>query len=77
MDGTDGVQTVKASGGTVIAQNEATSEHFGMPGSAMKTGAVDFVLPLEEIAPALVQIADNRSRSLSTADVWSPPVVES
>jgi two-component system chemotaxis response regulator CheB len=56
-DGTDGVQAVKTHGGTVIAQDRATSEHFGMPGSAIATGAVDYVLPLEEIAPALVRLA--------------------
>jgi hypothetical protein len=30
-DGTDGVQAMKAYGGTVVVQDEATSEHFGMP----------------------------------------------
>lgn len=55
-DGTDGVQSIKARGGTVIAQDKDSSEHFGMPGSAIDTGAVDHVLPLEEIAPALVRL---------------------
>ena len=53
-DGTDGVQAIKARGGTVIVQNEATSEHFSMPHSAIESGAVDIVLPLNEIAAALV-----------------------
>jgi two-component system chemotaxis response regulator CheB len=57
-DGTDGVQTVKAQGGVVIAQDRATSAVYGMPGSAVETGVVDLVLPLDEIAPALVRIAD-------------------
>jgi two-component system chemotaxis response regulator CheB len=56
-DATDGVQAVKLSGGIVIAQDEATSESFGMPGSAIRTGCVDRVLPLQEIAPALVALA--------------------
>jgi two-component system chemotaxis response regulator CheB len=56
LDATDGVQAVKAHGGTVIAQDEATSLHFGMPGSAIRTGMVDHVLPLPSIAPALVEI---------------------
>ena len=42
--------------GTVIAQDEASSEFFGMPGSAIDTKSVDFVLPLNEIAPALVTL---------------------
>ena len=53
-DGTDGVQTVKASGGFVIAQDEASAQRFEMPRSAIETGAVDRVLPLDEIAPAIV-----------------------
>ncbi|MFC0847431.1 chemotaxis protein CheB [Streptomyces noboritoensis] len=49
-DGATGVDTVKAHGGTVIAQDPKTAEFTGMPQSAVDTGAVDFVLPLEEIA---------------------------
>ena len=60
-DGSEGVLAVKAAGGTVIAQNEATSQCFGMPGSAIQTGAVDYVLALEEIGPALVSLADGHS----------------
>lgn len=56
MDGTDGVQEIRAHGGTVIAQDESTSEHFGMPGAAIKAGAVDYVIPLSEIAPTLVSL---------------------
>jgi two-component system chemotaxis response regulator CheB len=43
-------------GGTVIVQDEQTAEFFGMPQAAIKTGNVDFVLPLEEIAPALLHL---------------------
>ena len=53
-DGTDGIRVVKHWGGTVIAQDEASSEVFAMPHSAIATGAVDAVLALEEIAPAFV-----------------------
>ena len=53
-DGTMGVQAIKKMGGTVIAQDEATAEFFGMPGAAIHSGSVDFVLPLDEIAAALV-----------------------
>ncbi|HEU5169903.1 MAG TPA: chemotaxis protein CheB [Gemmatimonadales bacterium] len=62
-DATDGVQTVKARGGTVIAQDEAAYEYFGMPGSAIgsgaaiETGAVDRILPLGAIGSALVELA--------------------
>jgi two-component system chemotaxis response regulator CheB len=52
-DATDGVQTVKAHGGIVIAQDPATAEHGSMPAAAVQSGAVDLVLPLERIGPAL------------------------
>jgi len=55
-DGKMGSQAIKKMGGTVIAQDEATSEFFGMPGAAIETGSVDFVLPLQEIAAALVTL---------------------
>lgn len=55
-DGHMGVQAIKKMGGTVIAQDERTSEFFGMPGAAIQTGSVDFILPLQEIPPALVTL---------------------
>jgi len=56
QDGTDGVQAIKMRGGTVIAQDEATSGQSGMPNSAISTGSVDYVLPIEEIAGRLVRL---------------------
>lgn len=56
-DGASGVRAVHEMGGTVMAQDEGTSEFFGMPSAAIATGAVDFVLPLEEIAPALITLS--------------------
>jgi two-component system chemotaxis response regulator CheB len=55
-DATDGVQAVRASGGVVIAQDEATSAVFGMPRSAIATGAVAHVLPLAAIGPAIASL---------------------
>ncbi len=57
-DGEMGVRAVRKMGGTVIAQDRATSEFFGMPGAAIETGCVDFILPLGEIAPALATLVD-------------------
>jgi two-component system chemotaxis response regulator CheB len=56
VDGASGVEAVKAAGGVVIAQDEATSAHFGMPRAAIETGAVDTVLSLGAIAPELVRL---------------------
>ena len=53
-DGTNGLQVVKQWGGTVLAQDEASSQVFQMPRSAIATGDVDEVLTLQEIAPALL-----------------------
>ena len=55
-DGTDGIRRIKAAGGVVIAQDETSSEFFGMPGSAIRTGLVDRALPLTAIAAALVEL---------------------
>lgn len=55
-DGSMGVTAVKHMGGTVIAQDEHTSQFFSMPSAAIETGKVDFVLPLEEIPARLVSL---------------------
>ena len=55
-DATDGVQTVHHRGGIVIAQDETTSHIFGMPHSAIQTGAVHAILPLPAIAPELLRL---------------------
>lgn len=55
------MQTVKAHGGIVIAQDQASSEHWDMPGSAVKSGAVDYVLPLVDIGPVLDAVVHGRA----------------
>jgi len=55
-DGAMGVQAIKKMGGTAIVQDEKTSEFFGMPAAAIQTGNTDFILPLDEIASALVTL---------------------
>jgi two-component system chemotaxis response regulator CheB len=52
-DGSKGATAIKAAGGHVIAQDEATSVIFGMPAEAIKTGAVDQVLPIDQIYSAI------------------------
>ncbi|WP_246986109.1 protein-glutamate methylesterase/protein-glutamine glutaminase [Halorientalis marina] len=54
-DGADGVRAVAAAGGTVVAQDEASSAVYGMPKRAVETGVVDEVLPLEEIADGVLR----------------------
>ena len=55
-DGSMGVQAIKKMGGTVLAQDESSSEFYGMPHAAIQTGCVDFVLSLSEIPPALITL---------------------
>lgn len=59
-DGTDGVQAIRQQGGIVIAQDRASSEHFDMPSSAINSGAVDYVLPLDRIGVALSDLVNGR-----------------
>lgn len=58
-DGSMGVQAIKAMGGTVIAQDKGSADFYGMPGAAIDTGTVDFILPLGEIAQALITLVMN------------------
>jgi two-component system chemotaxis response regulator CheB len=55
-DGSMGVQAVKKMGGVVIVQDQSSSEFSGMPEASIATGAVDRILPLGQIAAALVQL---------------------
>ena len=56
-DGAMGIRAVKKMGGTTIAQDDS-AQFGGMPRAAIETGDVDFVLPIEEIAPALVSLVN-------------------
>ena len=48
-DGSDGIAAIKRAGGITIAQEPATAEYRVMPQSAIDTGCVDFVVPLEKM----------------------------
>ena len=53
-DGSVGAQAIKSAGGLVIAQDPDEAGYDGMPRSAIATGAVDFVLPVDKIPKKLV-----------------------
>ena len=53
-DGLKGSQVVKDKGGQVIAQDEATSVIWGMPGAVVQAGLADAVLPLDKITDEIV-----------------------
>jgi two-component system, chemotaxis family, protein-glutamate methylesterase/glutaminase len=52
-DGANGAKAIKSAGGYVVAQDEATCVIFGMPAEAIKVRAVDQVLPIDDIYPAI------------------------
>lgn len=56
QDGSEGVRHIRGAGGRVLVQDSTTSEAFGMPGAALATGCIDFVLPLPVLAHALVSL---------------------
>jgi two-component system, chemotaxis family, protein-glutamate methylesterase/glutaminase len=55
-DGLNGAKTITAAGGHVMAQDEATSVVWGMPGQVAHAGICSAVLPLNDIAPKLVRV---------------------
>ncbi len=54
-DGTLGLREVKAAGGMVMAQQEDQAKYDSMPRSAIETGMVDFILPVEKMGEQLAQ----------------------
>lgn len=62
-DGARGAQAIKAAGGMVIAQDEATAVIFGMPAEAIKTGAVDQILGVDDIYAAIEKRVMNLCRA--------------
>jgi two-component system chemotaxis response regulator CheB len=54
VDARDGARAVKQHGGTVISQDEATATIYGMPAAVAEAGLSDRILPLHQIAAAVV-----------------------
>ena len=54
-DGTRGAEYIRAAGGTVLAQDQATSVVWGMPGSVARAGLAASVLPIGDMAGEIVQ----------------------
>ncbi|NKE67515.1 chemotaxis response regulator protein-glutamate methylesterase [Ramlibacter sp. RBP-2] len=56
-DGARGLQAMHQAGARAVAQDEATCVVFGMPREAIKLGAVDAVLPLQELPREIMRLA--------------------
>ncbi len=59
-DGVTGLQRLRSAGGVTVAQDEATSVVFGMPGEAVRVGAAQYVLPPRAIARMVRSLAGER-----------------
>jgi two-component system chemotaxis response regulator CheB len=59
-DGAEGMQAIAQAGGFTIAQDEATSIVFGMPKEAISLRAVKQILPIQAIAPTLIDLLQNK-----------------
>jgi two-component system chemotaxis response regulator CheB len=55
-DGTNGTEAIVAAGGVAIAQDEATSTVWGMPGSVACAGVINALVPLDDLAPCIERI---------------------
>jgi len=60
QDGLRGATQLKASGARVLAQDEASSVVWGMPGYVAKAGIADRILPLPRIMPAVLELLESR-----------------
>jgi two-component system chemotaxis response regulator CheB len=59
-DGAEGMLALRRAGARTFVQDEATSVVFGMPREAIALGAAERVVPLPELAPALIALAAGR-----------------
>jgi two-component system CheB/CheR fusion protein len=60
-DGTMGIRAIKNEGGLTLAQDLDSAKYDGMPGSAIASGMVDFVLPPEKMSQKLITFAKNNA----------------
>ncbi len=54
-DGAQGMEIIKDNNGITIAEDESTCVVFGMPRSAIKTGKVDCVVPIDRVASQIMK----------------------
>ena len=66
-DGRIGTGQIREAGGSVLAQDQATSVVWGMPGAVAQAGHADQVLPLHEIAEAITRLLPTVRPSLAGA----------
>jgi two-component system, chemotaxis family, CheB/CheR fusion protein len=79
-DGSLGLKAVRERGGLVIVQDPDEAGYDGMPRSAIMTGAVDVVLPVDEIPNALGRFdlahCQNAAASGDATQAWLPGIID-
>ena len=74
-DGTMGIKAIKGEGGMVMVQQPDTAKYDGMPKSAIETGLVDFILPVEKMPETLIRYVQHPFlESLDKIKLTVPPV---
>ena len=74
-DGTMGIKAIKGEGGMVMVQQPKTAKYDGMPKSAIETGFVDFILPVEKMPETLIRYVQHPFlESLDKIKLADPPV---
>ena len=58
QDGLRGAEILKAQGASILAQDEATSVVWGMPGAVVNAGLADRVLPLDQVIPEILRLTN-------------------
>jgi two-component system chemotaxis response regulator CheB len=61
QDGLRGVEVLKAHGATILAQDEATSVVWGMPGAVVRAGLADRVLAINDVVPAILELSQTNA----------------
>ncbi|MFC1841217.1 chemotaxis protein CheB [Thermodesulfobacteriota bacterium] len=74
-DGTMGIKAIKGEGGMVMVQQPETAKYNGMPKSAIETGLVDFIIPVEKMPETLIRYVQHPFlESLDKVKLAKPPV---
>jgi two-component system CheB/CheR fusion protein len=68
-DGALGLRAVKGAGGLTMAQEERSAKFAGMPSSAIMTGLVDYILPVDQMPHALLTVVQGSNMRDMTAPV--------
>jgi two-component system chemotaxis response regulator CheB len=67
QDGARGCENIRAAGGTVVAQDEASSVVWGMPGAVVSGGFADHVAALTQVSPTVLELIRSRGLPLQSA----------